>query len=188
MTVIAFPLLIFTSLLISLCQGAGIATYWGQNTGEGTLATACATGNYQYINIAFLSVFGNGQTPQLNLAGHCSPSIVGICSSIRNDIAACQSRKKVYLSAAPQCPFPDMHLSNAIDTGVFDFVWVQFYNNPKAACQYNGDTTQLLNSWTKWSSVNAGQVFLGIPAAPNAASNGYIPPDVLISQVLPTIK
>ncbi|KAK9672541.1 hypothetical protein RND81_12G106900 [Saponaria officinalis] len=266
MTVIAFPLLIFTSLSISLCQGAGIATYWGQNTGEGTLATACATGNYQYINIAFLNVFGNGQTPQLNLAGHCSPSIAGSCSSIGNDIAACQSsgvkvflslgggagtyslssasdaqqvadylwnnflsgtsdsrpfgtavldgidfdieagtnanwdvlakalqgnstpQKKVYLSAAPQCPFPDMHLSNAIDTGVFDFVWVQFYNNPMAACQYNGDTTQLLNSWTQWSTVNAGQVFLGIPAAADAASNGYIPPDVLISQVLPTIK
>ncbi|KAK9672544.1 hypothetical protein RND81_12G107200, partial [Saponaria officinalis] len=258
-------LLLVLLLLLLLLLGAGIATYWGQNTDEGTLTAACATGNYQYINIAFLNVFGNGQTPQLNLAGHCSPSIARSCSSIGNDIAACQSsgvkvflslgggagsyslssasdaqqvadylwnnfisgtsnsrpfgtavldgidfdieagtnanwdvlakalqghstpQKKVYLSAAPQCPFPDMHLSNAIDTGVFDFVWVQFYNIPKLF-RFTSNTTQLLNSWTKWSSVNAGQVFLGIPAAPNAASNGYIPPDVLISQVLPTIK
>ncbi|KAH9603726.1 hypothetical protein KSS87_007082 [Heliosperma pusillum] len=266
MAVLALPLLILTSLLVSLCNGAGIATYWGQNTGEGTLAAACATGNYKFINIGFLNVFGNGQTPQLNLAGHCSPSIAGSCSSIGNSITGCQSsgikvflslggaagtyslsspsdaqqvatflwnnflggtsnsrpfgnavldgidfdieagtganydvlaralqghstpQRKVYLSAAPQCPFPDAHLSTAINTGVFDFVWVQFYNNPLAACQYNGNTNQLLSSWSKWSTINAGQVFLGIPAATGAANNGFIPPQVLISQVLPTIK
>ncbi|XP_074283964.1 acidic endochitinase Pun g 14, amyloplastic-like [Silene latifolia] len=98
------------------------------------------------------------------------------------------SQRKVFLSAAPQCPFPDAHLSAAINTGVFDFVWVQFYNNPSAACQYNGNTNQLLSSWSKWSTVNAGQVFLGIPAATGATSSGFIPPQVLISQVLPTIK
>lgn len=31
-------------------------------------------------------------------------------------------------------------------------------------------------------------IFLGVPAAPEAANSGYIPPDVLTSQVLPAIK
>ncbi|XP_074283973.1 acidic endochitinase Pun g 14, amyloplastic-like [Silene latifolia] len=83
------------------------------------------------------------------------------------------SQRKVFLSAAPQCPFPDAHLSPAINNGVFDFVWIQFYNNPSAACQYNGNTNQLLSSWSKWSTVNAGQVLLGIPGA---TSSGFIPP------------
>uniref|UniRef100_A0A803MKX6 chitinase n=1 Tax=Chenopodium quinoa TaxID=63459 RepID=A0A803MKX6_CHEQI len=265
MSVLTLALFIFTSQFMNLCHGAGIATYWGQHGDEGTLAAACSTGNYKYINIAFLTVFGSGRTPQLNLAGHCNPSDPGSCSWIGDDIAACQrqgirvllslggglgtyslsspadaqqvadylwdnflggnsnsrpfgnavldgidfdielgsgqnydvlaralnrrstAERKVYLSAAPQCPFPDAHLSDAINTGVFDYVWVQFYNN--APCQYaNGNANQLISSWNTWTTVNAGQIFLGVPAAPGAASSGYIPPDDLKTQVLPNIR
>ncbi|KAG5233781.1 hevamine-A [Salix suchowensis] len=34
----------------------------------------------------------------------------------------------------------------------------------------------------------AGTIFLGLPAAPAAARSGYIPPNVLISQILPVVK
>ncbi|XP_021655750.2 acidic endochitinase [Hevea brasiliensis] len=262
------PITLLISLLVlTLCNpssGAGIAIYWGQNGNEGTLAETCASGNYQYVNVAFLSNFGNGQTPVLNLAGHCDPSSNG-CTGLSSDIQACQGQgikvllsigggggsyslssaddatqvanylwnnflggtsnsrplgdaildgidfdieagsgqfwddlaralngfsqqRKVYLSAAPQCPFPDAHLSTAINTGLFDYVWVQFYNNPP--CQYSGDANNLLTAWNnQWSTVPANQVFLGLPAAPEAApSGGFIPSDVLISQVLPSIK
>lgn len=263
MSILTLTLFIFASQFTTLCHGAGIATYWGQNTNEGTLASACSTGNYNIINIAFLNVFGNGQTPRLNLAGHCNPSTLGSCSSVGNDIAKCQSQgikvllsmggavgtyslsspadaqevatylwnnflggtsntrpfgpvvldgidfdiesgsgqnydvlakalqghntsqRKVYLSAAPQCPFPDFHLSTAINTGVFDYIFVQFYNNPP--CQYaNGNANNLISSWNTWTKVNARQVFLGIPASQAAA--GYIPPNALETQVLPQIK
>ncbi|KAG6575130.1 hypothetical protein SDJN03_25769, partial [Cucurbita argyrosperma subsp. sororia] len=47
----------------------------------------------------------------------------------------------------------------------------------------------LLNSWNQWSTFPAGKLFMGLPAAPEAApSGGFIPSDVLISQILPTIK
>lgn len=39
-------------------------------------------------------------------------------------------KQRVVLSAAPQCPFPDATLNTAIATGLFDYVWVQFFNNP----------------------------------------------------------
>nr|GMD61930.1 acidic endochitinase-like [Ipomoea batatas] len=97
-----------------------------------------------------------------------------------------EAGQKVYLSAAPQCPFPDYYLDKAIKTGLFDYVWVQFYNNPP--CQYNGDATNLLNSWNKWSTIPAGKLFLGLPAARDAASSGFIDPEKLISDVLPKIK
>lgn len=258
--------ILFSLLFISLCkssQAAGIAIYWGQSTDEGSLAETCATGNYQYVNIAFLSTFGSGKTPALNLAGHCNPSANG-CTGLSTDIKACQARgikvllsiggsagsyslssaddakqvanylwnnflggqsnsrplgdavldgidfdieagsgqhwdelarslngfsqqKKVYLAAAPQCPFPDAHLDTAIKTGLFDYVWVQFYNNPP--CQYGTNAENLLSSWKQWITVQAKQVFLGLPAAPTAApSSGFIPADVLKCQVLPTVK
>ncbi|GAB2265327.1 hypothetical protein Dimus_000391 [Dionaea muscipula] len=84
----------------------------------------------------------------------------------------------VVLSAAPQCPYPDSHLSSAIATGLFDYVWVQFYNNPP--CEYVGNDTDLLSSWNQWSSVvNNTLLFLGLP---------YITPEELTSQVLPVIN
>lgn len=96
--------------------------------------------------------------------------------------------RPVYLSAAPQCPFPDRFLGNALNTRLFDYVWVQFYNNPP--CQYGGGSiNKLISSWNQWTtSVNAGRIFIGLPAAPRAAGSGYIPPNVLTSQILPVIK
>lgn len=95
--------------------------------------------------------------------------------------------QNLILSAAPQCPFPDAHLSNAISTGLFDNVWVQFYNNPP--CMYTtGNTNNLLSSWNQWNGVQAGKLFLGVPASTGAASGGFIPADVMNSQVLPAIK
>ncbi|KAK7270924.1 hypothetical protein RJT34_26445 [Clitoria ternatea] len=261
-------LLLLPLMFISLFKhsnAAGIAIYWGQNTGEGSLADTCNTGNYQYVNIAFLSTFGNGQNPQLNLAGHCDPTTNG-CTGLSSDIKTCQDKgikvllslggfagsyslnsadeatqlanflwtnflgglngnsgplgnvpldgidfdieagggehwdelaralnafnqqRKVYLSAAPQCIIPDAHLDSAIKTGLFDFVWVQFYNNP--SCQYStGNTNNLINSWNQWVTVPATQVFMGLPAADAAVTNGgFVPSDVLTSQVLPAIK
>ncbi|XP_055807957.1 acidic endochitinase-like [Solanum dulcamara] len=259
--------LLFSTLVLLLLalklEAGGIAIYWGQNGNEGTLASTCASSNYAIVNIAFLVTFGNGQSPVLNLAGHCNPSVGG-CTSLSNDIRACQSRgikvmlslgggvgsyslssaddarnvanylwnnylggqstsrplgdaildgvdfdiekgttqhwdelaralsgfsqqRKVYLSAAPQCPFPDSFLNGALSTGLFDYVWVQFYNNPP--CQYSGGSAvNLKNYWNKWTTIQAGKIFLGLPAAPGAAGSGFIPSNVLVSQVLPAIR
>ncbi|KAL2344553.1 hypothetical protein Fmac_005838 [Flemingia macrophylla] len=88
-------------VLLPLSNGfdAGkIAIYWGQNGKEGTLAEACATGNYDYVIIAFLPTFSNGQTPMINLAGHCDPYSNG-CTGLSSDIESCQARGiKVLLS------------------------------------------------------------------------------------------
>ncbi|KAH7673744.1 chitinase protein [Dioscorea alata] len=258
-------LLILAALCITSNAGIGsIAVYWGQNGLEGSLAEACSTGNYDIVVVGFLYQFGNFQTPDLNLAGHCDPDSGG-CVSISNDIKACQSQRikvflslggasgsytlvstedaqqvadylwnnflggssssrplgdavldgidfdieggttqywdelaqmlsdysqeeqKVYLSAAPQCPYPDAWMGKALDTGVFDYVWVQFYNNPP--CQYySSNAVNLLSSWYLWtSSVTATKFFVGLPASPSAAGSGYMPPDALISEVLPSV-
>ncbi|XP_061342041.1 hevamine-A-like [Gastrolobium bilobum] len=106
----------------------------------------------------------------------------------RNLSSYSNQSKKVYLTAAPQCVFPDASLGAALNTGLFDYVWVQFYNNPP--CQYTaGNATYLQNSWEIWtSSIPAANILLGLPAAPNASIGGFIPPSNLISEVLPAIK
>ncbi|XP_059306830.1 LOW QUALITY PROTEIN: acidic endochitinase-like [Lycium ferocissimum] len=250
--------------LIQTSIASGIAIYWGQNGNEATLNDTCASGRHTYVNLAFLNKFGNNQIPELNLAGHCNPSING-CTIVSPEIKICQklgvkimlsigggkgnyslaskkdakdvarylwnnylggrstsrplgnavldgidfdielgsslyyddlakflknkskgrAKKKVYLTAAPQCPFPDRLLGTALNTGLFDNVWVQFYNNPP--CQYTtNNTDNLKNSWT--TLVNARKIFLGLPAAPQAAGSGFIPVDVLTGEIIPVIK
>ncbi|KAB2049207.1 hypothetical protein ES319_A13G160700v1, partial [Gossypium barbadense] len=183
-------------MLLSGVDAGGIAIYWGQNGNKGTLAETCATGNYDFVNIAFLLTFGNGQTPMINLAGHCDPYTNG-CTGGTNqhwgDLARYLSRytkngKKAYLTAAPQCPFPDAWIGDALKTDLFDYVWVQFYNNPQ--CQYTeGDIKNLEDAWKQWiTDVNATQIFLGLPASPEAAGSGFIPVSNLTSKVLLAIK
>ncbi|KAF2322125.1 hypothetical protein GH714_007046 [Hevea brasiliensis] len=72
--------------------------------------------------------------------------------------------------------------------GLFDYVWVQFYNNPP--CQYSsGSIANLEDAWRQWtSSIPAKKIFLGLPAAPAAAGSGFIPATDLTSKVLPAIK
>ena len=46
-----------------------------------------------------------------------------------------KGRKKVWVTAAPQCPFPDRMLGQALRTGLFDRVHVQFYNCVDLVCR-----------------------------------------------------
>ncbi|XP_015878158.3 acidic endochitinase-like [Ziziphus jujuba] len=267
--------LILSSALIQISEAGegGISIYWGQNGYEGTLAEACNTDLYAYVNIAFLIQFGGGRDLVLNLAGHCDPTS-NTCIKFGPEIKTCQSKgikvllsiggavgsyyltsaddaknvanqiwnsylggtdpsavrpfgdavldgvdfdieggsnlyyddlarslkelydqqttKTYYLAAAPQCFYPDYYLDAAIRTWLFDFIWVQFYNNPP--CQYSsndGDVSKLLNSWNNdWAtSLKAKEkLFMGLPASSAAAGSGYMPPDVLINQVLPEIQ
>ncbi|CAL9007352.1 unnamed protein product [Prunus brigantina] len=221
---LAISLAFLISLSLALQFGAdaaGIAIYWGQNGNEGTLEETCAAGNYEFVNLAFLPTFGNGQTPMINLAGHCKllltygtiswggsstsrPLGDTVLDGIDFDIeggtnlhwddlarylsAYSKQGKKVYLTAAPQCPFPDAWVGDALKAGLFDNVWVQFYNNPPCQCS-SGDLSNLENAWKQWiSDIPATKIFLGLPAAPAAAGSGFIPVADLTSKVLPAIK
>ncbi|CAL9110283.1 unnamed protein product, partial [Musa acuminata var. zebrina] len=95
------------------------------------------------------------------------------------------AEKKVYLSAAPQCVVPDAHLQPAIDTGLLDYLWVQFYNN---YCQYStGNEDTFAQKWNQWVFANVSKVFLGLIASPQAG-NGFVTPDMLKIRVMPIVK
>lgn len=104
-----------------------------------------------------------------------------------------QKSSRVILSAAPQCVFTDAHLGpnlagSALDTGLFNYVWVQFYNNH--GCEYGRDASALLSAWSKWTSATlpGSKILLGLPASTRAAGSGFIPASNLIADVLPKIR
>ena len=117
--------LLLVLVIIETSHAGGIAIYWGQNGNEGTLTATCATGRYAYVNIAFLTKFGNGRTPEINLAGHCDPASNG-CTAVSDGIRSCQSRGiKVMLSIGGGVGNYSL-ASQADAKNVTDYLWNNF--------------------------------------------------------------
>ncbi len=97
--------------------------------------------------------------------------------------------KQYYLSAAPQCPYPDSADNDMLNGAVsFDFVQVQYYNNgcgvssyvPGATTQWNFNFDQW-DTWAKTVSKNPSvKVLMGVAGATGAANAGsYVTPATL---------
>lgn len=95
---------------------------------------------------------------------------------------------KYFITAAPQCPYPDAADQEMLDGKVsFDAVFVQFYNNFCGVQSFQPNATNQTSfnlatwdDWAKTKSKNKGvKVFVGVPAGPTAAGTGYIPVDTL---------
>lgn len=95
--------------------------------------------------------------------------------------------KPYYLSAAPQCPYPDLANNDMLNGGVsFDFIQIQFYNNycgvssfvvgAYSQPSYNFDTW---DNWARTGSANPNvKILVGIPANTGAGA-GYTSGNVL---------
>lgn len=100
-----------------------------------------------------------------------------------------EKARKFYLSAAPQCPFPDMNLSPVLlgDTATaLDFVFIQFYNNPPCDLRSPGGFRASLGDWdSQWAKKSGAKIFVGVPGAPTAAGSGsYVEGSVLAADAL----
>ena len=88
-----------------------------------------------------------------------------------------------YISAAPQCPFPDA--SNPLSAlQSMDFVWVQFYNNGPCNVGQSG----FLDSFKQWSSqLSSGskgpKLYIGAPGCSACAGSGYLAPSDMSSVI-----
>ncbi|KAG7663868.1 uncharacterized protein J8A68_002617 [[Candida] subhashii] len=83
------------------------------------------------------------------------------------------SSKKYYLSAAPQCPYPDQSVGDLLSQAEIDFCFIQFYNN---YCSVNGQF-----NWQTWSTYASStspnkdiKLYLGLPGSATSAGSGYV--------------
>ncbi|KAJ1311800.1 hypothetical protein OPQ81_010265 [Rhizoctonia solani] len=86
--------------------------------------------------------------------------------------------KKYYITAAPQCVYPDSALGSVINNAFFDAVYVQFYNNPCGLQTYGNAANWNYGNWDYWArniSPNKNvKIYIGAPAAQRAAGSGYV--------------
>lgn len=110
-----------------------------------------------------------------------------LLSTLRSNFAS-DSSNTYYITGAPQCPIPEPNMQVIVTNAKFDYLWVQFYNNP--GCSVNGDIN--FNDWVSnvANTASAGaKIFIGVPASPLAAtgtssgSQYYLDPNSLATLV-----
>lgn len=67
---------------------------------------------------------------------------------------------------------------------VFFFLWIYDY----ISCDYELNADNVKHAFNEWTSIPADKIFLGLPAAKEAAETGYISPDELYNEEFPDIK
>ena len=97
------------------------------------------------------------------------------------------SSKEYYLTAAPQCVYPDAAMTEVLDGDVaFDFIMIQFYNNFCSVASFEPGSDEQTNynfkQWDDWAKGSANpdvKVLVGAPGNTGAAGSGYVPAEQL---------
>ncbi|KAF9459439.1 glycoside hydrolase superfamily [Collybia nuda] len=119
----------------------------------------------------------------LDIEGGGSTSYATFVNKIRS--LASGASKKYYVTAAPQCVFPDGALGGVLNSAVFDAIYGTFYNNPcglQAFDSANGWNFGIWDNWARVTSPNKNvKVYIGAPASSTASGSGFVSIDTLRS-------
>lgn len=94
------------------------------------------------------------------------------------------SSKSYYLSAAPQCPYPDASTGELLAGVDIDFAFIQFYNNYcNLGASFNWDTWK---DFAENTSPNKDiKLYVGLPGASSSAGSGYQDMSVVEQYITP---
>ncbi|KAG0082624.1 Chitinase 1 [Podila epicladia] len=113
----------------------------------------------------------------LDLESGQNSGYVAFVDTLRAKFSSAGSGRKYYITAAPQCPYPDHATKDALQSSWFDLVWVQFYNN-YCGVQSFGTGQFNFDTWNTWATTvsqnNNVRILLGVPGGPGAAGTGVI--------------
>ncbi|PFH49204.1 carbohydrate-binding module family 5 protein [Amanita thiersii Skay4041] len=111
----------------------------------------------------------------LDIEGGGSDHYVTFVNKIRS--LANGASKKYYITAAPQCVYPDAALSGVLNSANFDAIYGWFYNNP-CGLQVYPSTNWDFGIWDNWARTISpnrnAKVYIGAPASSTAAGGGYV--------------
>ncbi|KAF9162874.1 Chitinase 1 [Actinomortierella ambigua] len=117
----------------------------------------------------------------LDIEGGPSNGYAAFVAELRS-LFATDLGRRYYVSAAPQCPFPDSYLGSTLDSAWIDMVFIQFYNN-YCGMQAYGTPNFNFGRWHEWALNTAKnrdvKLYLGVPASRTAANGGYVEPSRL---------
>lgn len=138
--------------------------------------------------------FGKSSVDGFDLDFEATSSNMGPFANRMRELMDAES-KKYFLTAAPQCPYPDAAdkpFLNGPDPASMDAVWIQFYNNPcginsfkKGAKKQSTFNFETWDNWAKNGSKNEDvKLMIGVPGGKTGANTGFLP----ASELKPVIE
>jgi chitinase len=120
-----------------------------------------------------------------DIENHSQTGYVALVAALR-DLFATDTSKQYYISASPQCVYPDASVGNILQNSDIDFAFIQFYNN---WCNLGPNF-----NWNVWDdfakniSPNKNiKMFIGLPGDSASASSGYLTPSSVSQYLTPDI-
>ncbi|KAF5367039.1 hypothetical protein D9758_004070 [Tetrapyrgos nigripes] len=112
----------------------------------------------------------------LDIEGGGGTGLAAFVTRIRSHASG--ASKPYYVTAAPQCPFPDGNLGSVLNAVGFDAVYVQFYNNFCGLTNFNNPNAWNFAQWDTWAKTQSPnrnvKVYIGAPASSTAAGSGFV--------------
>ncbi|KIY68844.1 glycoside hydrolase family 18 protein [Cylindrobasidium torrendii FP15055 ss-10] len=112
----------------------------------------------------------------LDIEGGSSVGFAAFAKKLKS--IASDAGGSAYLSAAPQCVFPDAYLGDVINAVEMDAIYVQFYNNYCGLQNYANENAWNFAQWDDWAKNTSPnkdvKIFIGAPASSTAAGSGYV--------------
>ncbi|KAF9899117.1 Chitinase 1, partial [Lobosporangium transversale] len=171
---------------IKACQARGKAVVISIGGASGSYSLPDATSGRAFAEKVWDMFLGGSSTTRpfgdaildgvdLDLESGQNAGYVAFIATLRQKFAS--SSKRFYITAAPQCPYPDQATKEALAQSWFDLVWVQFYNN-YCGVQSFGTSNFNFNTWNNWATTVSQnknvRILLGVPGGPDAAGSGVI--------------
>ncbi|EAW14753.1 glycoside hydrolase family 18 protein [Aspergillus clavatus NRRL 1] len=135
------------------------------------------------INSTARRPFGNATVDGFDFDFEAAVTNMAPFASRLRELMDADHSRQYFLTAAPQCPYPDAADKDILNGPVsIDAIFVQFYNNwcglnsfEAGASQQNNFNFDTWDNWAKTVSQNKqAKVFLGVPANTGAAGSGYV--------------
>ncbi|KAF8214275.1 glycoside hydrolase superfamily [Mycena galopus ATCC 62051] len=173
----------FLAAGIEACQAAGKIVTLSLGGAGGSVGFASNTAAIAFANAIWNAFLGGSASYRpfgaaildgvdLDIESGTNTGYAAFANEIRTLWAS--APKRYYLSAAPQCPYPDAWVGNALSTVPFDFV--------------NGWNFATWNTWAQSAPNPNVKIFIGAPASTTAANPGeYVFASTLGSIALSTL-
>ncbi|KAF8922277.1 class III chitinase [Mucidula mucida] len=123
--------------------------------------------------------FGNAVLDgvDLDIEGGTSSGYPAFVNEIRS--LSSGANKQYYITAAPQCVFPDAALGGVLNSANFDAIYGEFYAS-SGSPSFHHTCPQFRDNWARTTSPNPNvKVYIGAPGSSTAAGSGYIDIDAL---------
>lgn len=167
---------------ITYCQLKGKIILLSLGGAAGSYGFSQASQGTEFAEVLW-NKFGAGTDPErpfgdaivdgfdFDLENNQQTGITELGQALRQKFAT-DSTKKYYLSAAPQCPYPDYSMGNLLLNVEMDFIFIQFYNNYCSLGQWFNYDTWAGHAQNSFPNLDV-KLYVGLPGHTSSAGSGY---------------